>query len=72
MSDDYYGLVSARKQDRQERQDQTLDITPRTVKHLNILKDAKRELGVSNYESIPEAIRQLKKQGTANESGDTP
>lgn len=68
MSDEYYGLVSARKQDRQEKQDQSLDILPKAVRYLDILKDAKRELGVSNYESIPEAIRQLKRVAANEES----
>lgn len=52
-------------------QDQILDILPRSMKYLNILKDAKKELGVVTYEEIVEAIRQLKRVA-ANVTGDTP
>lgn len=49
-----------------EEQDQILDVLPRSMRYWNILKEAKRELGVSTYEDIPDAIRQLKRVAAKN------
>lgn len=49
-----------------EEQDQILDVVPRSMKYLNILKDAKKELGVTTYEDILDAICQLKQVAAKN------